>query len=408
MSAKKLLTGATAAAKAALTINRKRFFIMPASRSLLVTLKPTLSCNLACTYCYGRDNHSVGRSMTDDDIKKALQFICEYAKLQSFSHVEICWHGGEPFLLGEQRLGTLIDYASSLFISNNIEHRYSIQTNGVLLTERFYPLLEKYFNKTIGISLDLFSNQRIFRNGNTSSDIVISNIDNAIAAGIRIGVINLLTKQNVHRIDEIYYFYKERKIDVRLARVFPISPTFDENDVMYLSDEEYSSAMIRYFDLWVNDESPAPNNDIVKLVGDLLLGRPSICLREQKCHERYLAIAPGGDIYSCAEFDVPESVIGNIFTQTPSEFCRSTAREKIALRAPIPNSCNLCKYYRTCYGGCFRERFMLGYPYRCKANQIYWDHILNWLEERGACLYILEGKKKEEVLNTLSNVFVHR
>lgn len=381
---------------------------MSFSRSLLVTLKPTLSCNLACTYCYGRENHSVGRSMTDDEIKKTVQFVCEYARLQSFSHVEICWHGGEPFLLGEQRLDSLIDYASSLFNSYNLKYRYSIQTNGVLLTESFYPLLEKYFNKSVGISLDLFSNQRVFRDGSASSDIVISNIDHALSAGVRIGIINLLTKQNVHRIDDIYNFYKERRLDVRLARVFPISKDFDDSDMMYLSDEEYSSAMIRYFDLWKNDENPAPNNDIVKLVGDLLLGRPSICLREQKCYDRYMAIAPGGDIYSCAEFDVPESVIGNLYKQTPIEFSKSAARDRIATKAPIPEDCHSCKYYRTCYGGCFRERFMLGYPYRCKANQIYWDHILKWLEGKGASLYMLQGKTKEEVLNTLSNVFVHR
>lgn len=380
---------------------------MSITRSLLVTLKPTLSCNLACTYCYGRKNNSVGLSMTDDEIKKTIQFVCEYARLQSFSHVEICWHGGEPFLLGEQRLDALIDYASSLFNTYNLKYRYSIQTNGVLLTERFYPLLEKHFGKCVGISFDLFSNQRVFRDGSTSSDNVIINIDHALAKGIKIGVINLLTKQNVGRIDDIYNFYKERRLDVRLARVFPISKDFDDSDVMYLSDEEYSSAMMRYFDLWAYDENPAPNNDIVRLVGDLLLGRPSICLREQKCYDRYLAIAPGGDIFSCAEFDVPESVIGNIYKHTPSEFVKSTARERIVAKAPIPEVCHSCKYYRTCYGGCFRERFMLGYPYRCKANQIYWNHILGWLEGKGMSLYMLEGKTKEEVLNTMSNVLIH-
>lgn len=377
---------------------------MKAYRSLFVTIKPTLSCNLACTYCYGRDNHSIGRTMDDEEIRKALQWVSEVAVLKNATHVELCWHGGEPFLLKPLRLEALLEYASNLFVQKGLKILHSVQTNGVLLTSDYYPVIRKYFNNFVGISLDLFSSQRVFRNGNVSSEIVIENIKSALDVGIKCGVINLLTKQNVSRIDEIYRFYRDHNIDVRLARVFPISDDFDPNDAMYLSDEEYSGAMIRYFDLWAQDVMPARNGDIIKLIGDLVLGRPSVCLREKACHERYIALAPGGAVYSCAEFDVPESEIGNFLTESPEDFIKSDARSRLAEKAPVPAECAGCKFCKTCHGGCFRERFMLKYPYRCKANIMYWNHVVSWLESKGCSLYMLEGKSREYSVEVLSSL----
>lgn len=378
---------------------------MKTYRSLFVTIKPTLSCNLACTYCYGRENHSVGRTMDDNQIKKALQWVSDVAVLMNTTHVELCWHGGEPFLLGPIRLEALLEYASNLFAQKGLKIVHSVQTNGVLLTPDFYPIIGKYFNNSVGISLDLFSSQRVFRNGSVSSEIVINNIQHALKAGVTCGVINLLTKQNVGRIDDIYRFYRDHNINVRLARVFPITPDFNPRDIMYLDDEEYSAAMNRYFDLWVNDLKPARNNDIIKLIGDLLLGRPSVCLREKACYERYIALAPDGAVYSCAEFDVPESEIGNFLIDSPEDFIKSNARERLAEKAVIPDECHDCRYYKTCYGGCFRERFILKYPYRCKANILYWNHIVTWLESKGCSLYMLEGKSREESIEVLSKLF---
>ncbi len=378
---------------------------MAGVKSLFVTLKATLNCNLGCLYCYGRDNASIMKEMSDEEVKSALKFVCEYARLSGVGHVSICWHGGEPLLFSPKRLEELCDYAAELFVSYGIRHEFGIQTNAVRLTPEYHDLIRKHFNGYVGVSLDMFSDFRLFRNGKPSSDIVVENIDAALKAGIRCGSINLVTRHNVDRIDEIYEFYKARQMNVRLARVFPISADFDLSNPMYVSDEEFAGAMIRYFDLWAADPQPANNTDIVKLVGDLLLGRPSICLREQNCSKRYLALAPGGDIYPCAEFDVPESVIGNFLSQTPEEFHRSDLRQRIFDKAPVPSECSGCRYETTCYGGCLRERFMVGYPFRCKSNIIYWDHIVRWLEGKGASLYALRGKSKEECVELLNSVF---
>lgn len=373
-------------------------------KHIYVTIKITLKCNLACQYCYGRDNHAQGKQMSIKDIYKAVDFACDYAKSVEAESITLCWHGGEPFLL-IGKLPLLIEYANAKFADYGIKISHGIQTNATLLTPSTYDTIKRYFNGYSGVSVDLFSNYRTFPNGKVSTDLAVSNIDNALKNGISLGAINLITHDNMERIADIYDFYKKRNMNVRLARVFPISQEDNLQNPMYLSDEEFAQVMISYFDLWANDSEPANCTDIVKLIADLLLGKPSLCLREARCHERYMALSPGGDIYSCAEFDIPEAAIGNFLTQTPEEFIASGARERIARMAPVPPECHQCRYERTCHGGCFRERFMLCYPYRCKSNMMYWDHIVKWLEGKGTSLYALDGQPKARQIEIINSVF---
>ena len=206
-------------------------------RNLYITFKVTLKCNLACKYCYGRENNSIGAEMSDAEIRSGLQFAYRYALAVGAKSLMICWHGGEPLLLSK-RLPRIIEYANQLFKGQGIAVSHNAQTNATLLTPRTYPLIRKYFNSYIGVSLDLFSSYRTFRSGKNSTPFAIDNIDKAIAAGIRCGAINLITKDNLEHIPEIYDFYKQRKMNVRLARVFPISVEDTLASPMYVSDEE--------------------------------------------------------------------------------------------------------------------------------------------------------------------------
>ena len=382
---------------------KKTFTTMKKRKHLYVTIKGTLRCNLACQYCYGRDNHSIAKQMTTEEVSKALLFTRDYAVEQGATSLTLCWHGGEPLLMASV-LPSLIEEANRLFSFIDIPVFHGLQTNGVSLIPNNFGFIKQYLNGGIGVSLDLFSSYRTFPDGTVSTDLVVKNIDRALAEGIRFGAINLITQDNRNKIKEIYEFYKERNINVRLARVFPINEEDTTGNPMYLSDEEFAHAMSDYFDIWANDPKPALNRDITSLVGDLLLGKPSLCYRERECHNRYLALSPGGDIFTCAEFDVPESVVGNFLTQSAKEFIASDARQRLAAKAPVPKDCKGCKFERICHGGCFRERFTLGYPYRCRSNYLYWEHIAQWLATKGMTLYMLDGKTAEESRAILSRL----
>ena len=68
-------------------------------KNIYVTFKVTLKCNLACRYCYGRDNDAQGMEMSENEIRRGLTFVHEYAIMIGARSVTICWHGGEPFFV---------------------------------------------------------------------------------------------------------------------------------------------------------------------------------------------------------------------------------------------------------------------------------------------------------------------
>lgn len=379
--------------------------VLVMSNGLYVTLKVSLRCNFACRYCYGRENEHLGEEMTDEEVIRGLDFICQYAKMKSIHRIFICWHGGEPLIIGKSRLEKLLDYAAGLFEKNSIRCMFGIQTNGFLLNESLYPLFRQYFDSNIGVSVDLYSKFRKLLNGKDSTPIVLRKIEDALNAGIKINVINLLTKHNVSHIEEIYDYYKKRDIDVRFAMVFPLSNNFDRRNPMYLSSEEYADALCQYFDLWAKDSNPAKNTDIIRLISDMLYGKPSICIRGNNCQNTYMAFSPNGKIFPCAEFDTEDSVIGNFLSQSPEEFDVSNTRQLFYKQTPIPSNCLDCKFYKICFGSCLRERFVLKYPYRCDSNRIYWGHVLKWLESKGGSLYLLENKTVEERKRIIQETF---
>ena len=44
-------------------------------KNIYVTFKVTLKCNLACRYCYGRDNDAQGMEMSENEIRRGLTFV---------------------------------------------------------------------------------------------------------------------------------------------------------------------------------------------------------------------------------------------------------------------------------------------------------------------------------------------
>ena len=122
-------------------IKINQFIVMSTFRNIYVTFKVTLKCNLACQYCYGRDNHAQGSEMSDEEIQRGIQFVCKYASIVGAKSLTICWHGGEPLLLAK-KLPDIIEYANDLFSKNGIKVAHGTQTNAILLNPNTYELIK--------------------------------------------------------------------------------------------------------------------------------------------------------------------------------------------------------------------------------------------------------------------------
>lgn len=120
------------------------------TRTRSLTLIPTKSCNLRCSYCYEKDSKGDGRLM---DIEVAKNVINHYMSTEDeFEMVLIDFFGGEP-LLAFSFVKEVCEWVKSRDWKK--DYHFSIGTNGTLLTDEIKCwLLENKKHITPAISIN--------------------------------------------------------------------------------------------------------------------------------------------------------------------------------------------------------------------------------------------------------------
>lgn len=135
------------------------------------------SCNLECSYCFLEKANQ--KSLNIQDLNKRIALIRNRLRYLKQNEATIEFSGGEPLLEIES-----IKYIVEKFDKSNINVKYSMVTNGTLLSkEVFRYLMEKKF--LLGISIDggeeTQNKNRTFRNTSEGSfQLIKHNIDNII------------------------------------------------------------------------------------------------------------------------------------------------------------------------------------------------------------------------------------
>ncbi|MEJ3743672.1 FxsB family cyclophane-forming radical SAM/SPASM peptide maturase [Actinomycetes bacterium KLBMP 9797] len=122
-----------------------------------VLLKIHSRCNLSCDHCYmyrHADQSWRHRPlvMSKRTLDHAAAQIAEHAEAHDLTSVAVILHGGEPLLAGAHT----IDYAVRAIrraVAGRTRIRYGLQTNGLLLDERFLDLFAQH-GISVGVSLD--------------------------------------------------------------------------------------------------------------------------------------------------------------------------------------------------------------------------------------------------------------
>lgn len=137
---------------------------LPLKKIILVL---TTACNMACKYCFEKENVCRSAMMTHTVIKNSVEYLMQHAK---DNDVEIEFFGGEPLLVPD-----LIEY-SVIYAKKRAEIfgknvRFFMTTNGTKLTKKMADYLSVH-NFTVQVSIDGTKDghnaNRIFSNGSQS------------------------------------------------------------------------------------------------------------------------------------------------------------------------------------------------------------------------------------------------
>lgn len=120
-------------------------------------LKIASRCNLECSYCYeykfaDQSWRKQPKIMSLETAGGVAMRISEHAKKHQLERVELCFHGGEPLLVGIEHMTALVKIFRNA-VEGICELKMGLQTNGLLLTKEWIEFLNKE-SILVGVSLD--------------------------------------------------------------------------------------------------------------------------------------------------------------------------------------------------------------------------------------------------------------
>ncbi len=383
----------------------------PASFHLLA--KPTGPiCNLDCEYCFFLSKEMLypgDRFRMADDLLET--YIVQLLDAHKTPEVMVAWQGGEPTMMGLDFFKRSIELVE--------KHRkpwqqvnYSIQTNGVLINERWAAFFKEN-GFLVGLSVDgpreLHDQYRVDTRGEGSFDRVMAGYGHLEAAGVDVNVLCTVHAGNQDRALDVYRFFRD-EMGVQFIQFIPIverttetllplanlgwSTSKRESRPLYVqagnavTDRSvgaaaYGEFLNTVFDEWFKTDI----GEIYVQMFDVALaawhGEPAgLCIFSETCGLA-LAMEHNGDLYSCDHYVEPDFLLGNI-TETPlAELVASDKQRAFgqAKRDTLPQYCLDCDVRFACHGGCPRNRFRStpdgeeGLNYLCASYKSFFGHV---------------------------------
>jgi len=368
-------------------------------------------CNLDCHYCFYTEKEYLFQPkstfrMSDETLE---QFIKNYIAAQDAEEIPFVWQGGEPALMGLDFYQKVVElqkkYANGKRISN------SLQTNGTLLTEEWFPFLaDNQF--LVGLSLDgpaeIHDTYRVDRGGKPTFHRVLKTLRNLQKYKISYNVLTCVTNESSQYPLEIYHFLK--KEGVEFIQFIPIvermadeqaaalglrhaTPSSIHEEGVYLAPwtvnpEKYGDFLITIFDEWVRQD--VGEVTVMNFESSLVawMGLPAtVCIFAETCGKAAI-IEHNGDVYSCDHFMYPDYKLGNVQTQTFKEMIDSIQQSEFgqAKKTSLPKYCQTCEVKFACNGECPKHRFLTtpdgepGLNYLCAGYKKYFTHIHRYMK----------------------------
>ena len=132
-------------------------------------------CNLRCEYCFAaKGDFGTGRElMPFETAKKAIDFLIE--KSGNRHNLEVDFFGGEP-LMNFDVVKKTVEYARSIEKEHDKNFRFTITTNGLLLTDDKIDFINREMANVV-LSLDgrkeVNDKLRVSPNGRGSYDVIV-------------------------------------------------------------------------------------------------------------------------------------------------------------------------------------------------------------------------------------------
>lgn len=322
---------------------------------LSLTIMPTISCDLACPYCFERKRKDFMSEETEDAI---IDWIKQQLSNHTYKQLSIDWFGGEP-LLRKDRVVKMSARLMSICKNYEVTFTGAVTTNGLHLNDtKLLKELKESNVKTFQITFD--------------GDRKAHNEQKFTQSERRVGTYDTLLN-NV----KLYCDYRTRwgGVDQLRVRINVTDDNYNSIEGLLNDLEAYKEQIVIFF-RWVyaNKESnwkeyskqekgTKPYVGIYRLQMMALLKGFNVDDQYDKCYLRFshceadshsfYAIDPNGYLYQCVHEYDQQFAIGNVRDGITKQEEYTAFHETTFAN---DEECRACKWLPMCHGGCRRYR----------------------------------------------------
>jgi uncharacterized protein len=339
------------------------------TKHLSLLIKPASSlCGLRCRYCFYHDIAGNRNTGSYGIMKKETSdILIEKAVSGAVESILFAFQGGEPSLAG---LGYFKYFAESVKreISKSgakLKIDYSIQTNGVNITEEFAVFFKEH-GFLVGLSLDGTKETNDYFRGEDTYKSIIQTAKLFDKIGVDYNILTVVTAQTAKHIEKIYNFYKTQNF-MYLQFIPCLAPLGDMpfSEHYSLTPELYERFLINLFRLWHADFKAGKYISIrfFDNLARIAAGQPpEQCGTTGFCAGQFV-IEADGSVFPCDFYCVDNWNTGNIRESTFEELYGSPNMKKFRDTSFYADyseeereKCGSCKVFYLCRGGCRRDR----------------------------------------------------
>jgi uncharacterized protein len=268
--------------------------------------------------------------------------------------MDFVWHGGEPLLLGADFYKTIAELQHEIFDPLNIAYSNSVQTNLTKLTRETIALLRDNFS-SVGVSIDLFGDQRVNINGKLVQEQVIKNMQRLLDENIRFGCITVLSQATAPHIEDIYNFFQNIDISFRMLPIYRTGYAGQQDDLA-LTPMEIVDTYKKAIDIWFSSDTNIQVRPIQDYIVNVVrhIDRDTLKPRiySKSDGEVVFIVDTDGSLFSNGDAYDPSLCHGNIFRESLFSLkCSEGYRKALAeSNDRMSQACSECRYHGACSG----------------------------------------------------------
>ena len=325
---------------------RRTYRYISNQSDLILSLMPTLRCNMACPYCFERHRPVEMDDTTADAIVRFVDY-----RMADCDSLAIDWYGGEPLLCIDFII-SLQKRIASIAARHNRPAKFSMTTNGYLLTPTVCDALIacgiESFQVTIDGPREVHDARRFLHGNKPSFDVIVKNLQHAVSrvkVNLRVNVDQTNANSIERLLEELLSIDLTAFHSVTFKAVLPAGGC-DDRSVAY-SIPEFAPWSARLVQRALELGFRAYNEP------DKVQEFCSVDLPQQ------WIIGPDRNVYKCADsFDQEREPVGRL----ADDGSLSLRRDGIELWQSKPifddPRCRKCVYLPQCMGGCALKKMV--------------------------------------------------